>query len=930
MSNARHRRWRSPYPLVAAAVGATVLAGTAPVSATSAFAFGARLAGASRFDTAAAVAGVSFSGHVDNVVLVNGETAHAVDALSANYLAGALQGAVLLTKTDVTPQTTLDRLASMTPKAIYVLGGTLAVSDTQIAALKAKGYTNIKRFFGQTRYDTNLVANESAVAGAPGTLADANGVQKRTAIIARGDLLPDALAAGALAYGSHLPLILTSPTALTLDAKAQLRELGIQQVIIMGGPLAITQSVETAIGALNITVRVRAGATGQGRSYTSYALANFERAHVPGWSSSGLTVASGADAHLVDALSGSQYAGLNKLPILITTSATSAGSVTTYAAENASTLTTGRIFGGDLAVSSAVESAILNAARGTSSQDALTVTPADAQTVGQGSHVDYSVIGLSPGKYTVGLFACGNVTLVNGVRSFAQTSPGSGVAAIGQIGNNELAIVNGVTQTGSVSTANVAASAGAITFTVSNADSNAAPSCVVPVVFVDDAATTQLTVNGDTGTPTIIFGAGGGVTFAPPAASSSPIQLGVVNSVDKAAGNFTATTSGSTNTYGYKPTDTYQNEVGGACVNTSQADFLSRLSKGDGITGTYSTNAASVFCLADNAPLPPQALAVIPPSSAADTSATVVVSDSRTDSVSSYVIYRALAADFAQGTCPVSGSVGATFAAVGSASDSDPTSATSGDQSFSDTGLTADTTYCYAATAVDVGGQESSNASYAAAYSTSQSPTLPPPMSSTMTYSDANTDGALDSGDILRVTFAGALPTPTSYSMTLTDKLSNSVVIDGTNSQVSESSGVLTFTLKQNPAVVGGAGPLQFGNSPLEVKSESGISDSAGSEWCLVLSGTRVFGGSNAALPVAPTVTASSAASGTVTVTTASGDIVVVYNSTGAVIGTATATNTSTVVATSPGFGVGDTLYVTRAHGTSAQESQTRQVTAGA
>ena len=51
---------------------------------------------------------------------------------------------------------------------------------------------------------------------------------------------PDALAAGPLAYARALPLVLTDPGALSPQAAQTLVDLGIQQVVIAGGPTAVS------------------------------------------------------------------------------------------------------------------------------------------------------------------------------------------------------------------------------------------------------------------------------------------------------------------------------------------------------------------------------------------------------------------------------------------------------------------------------------------------------------------------------------------------------------------------------------------------------------------------------------------------------------------------------------------------------------------
>ncbi len=111
--------------------------------------------GSTRFDTAIAVA--KKFGNSDNVILASGDANHYPDALSANYLAGHVHEPILLTQGSATPPNVLNYLQSSGVKNITIVGGPLAVSSAQEAALKAQGY-NVTRIDGGAtgdRFDTN-------------------------------------------------------------------------------------------------------------------------------------------------------------------------------------------------------------------------------------------------------------------------------------------------------------------------------------------------------------------------------------------------------------------------------------------------------------------------------------------------------------------------------------------------------------------------------------------------------------------------------------------------------------------------------------------------------------------------------------------------------------------------------------------------------
>jgi len=292
-----------------------------------------RIGGADRYGTAAAL----FSGFAVtctntsglNAVLARGDLF--ADALASSYLAGALfqggedgiQGSgILLTTPTTLPDVTLAALRQSGARDVFIVGGTSAVSQAIEDQLKATpayacGGTNVivgadgntvflkvTRIGGATRYDTAQQIGQFPTSNLIGT-ADVNGDAipnpLRTAILARGDNFPDALAAGPMAFygdnvsnvwddtvaesaprdaatsnsfGSGLgsrgdggaafkadgfPLFLTTPSGLSPQAQTGLLNDGIQQVIVMGGTAAIAASVDTQLQALGMSVIRLAG-----------------------------------------------------------------------------------------------------------------------------------------------------------------------------------------------------------------------------------------------------------------------------------------------------------------------------------------------------------------------------------------------------------------------------------------------------------------------------------------------------------------------------------------------------------------------------------------------------------------------------------------------------------------------------------------------
>jgi hypothetical protein len=97
-----------------------------------------------------------------------------------------------------------------------------------------------------------------------------------TAILASGQEFQDAQSASVVAYHTKLPLLLTPATSLSATAVSAITDLHIKQVILMGGQLAVSNTVEKALVAKTGVSVLRVA----GKDYTDTAreLARFEAA----------------------------------------------------------------------------------------------------------------------------------------------------------------------------------------------------------------------------------------------------------------------------------------------------------------------------------------------------------------------------------------------------------------------------------------------------------------------------------------------------------------------------------------------------------------------------------------------------------------------------------------------------------------------------
>lgn len=190
-----------------------------------------RLAGRDRYATAADVA-LRASASVPvgrEVYLATGEGY--ADALAGGATAGSTGSPLLLTARDRLPEATADALAALRPSAVRIVGGRGAVGpevEAQLAALSVP----VVRTEGADRYAT-------AAALSANTYRDGAEV----AYLATGSGYADALAVGGAAALARGPVLLARPTCLPLATAIELRRLGAERVVVLGGPGVLGEDV---------------------------------------------------------------------------------------------------------------------------------------------------------------------------------------------------------------------------------------------------------------------------------------------------------------------------------------------------------------------------------------------------------------------------------------------------------------------------------------------------------------------------------------------------------------------------------------------------------------------------------------------------------------------------------------------------------------
>jgi len=199
-------------------------------------AFG-EISGKSRYETAVEVSKDAFDKGAECVLVATGEMWP--DALGAAALAGVSDAPILLTEKAGLPESVVAEIERLGASRAYVIGGAGAVSEAVKAELEGLGLT-VTRLGGADRYATARIVAEE-VADVAGDAFD------DTCFVATGAGFPDSLAAGPLSAKTGWPLMLAGADGLDDDALVTLVDMGIKNVIILGGNAAVPAAVETEL-----------------------------------------------------------------------------------------------------------------------------------------------------------------------------------------------------------------------------------------------------------------------------------------------------------------------------------------------------------------------------------------------------------------------------------------------------------------------------------------------------------------------------------------------------------------------------------------------------------------------------------------------------------------------------------------------------------
>ena len=203
-----------------------------------------RIAGPNRYATAAAASRARFD-TAEIAYLVVGTSYP--EAVAAGPVAALRRAPILLTQADAVPGETLAELRRLGVSRVILLGAPGSISARVEQDLATE--FDVERIQGQDRYST--AAAISASFFVPGEVS--------TVYVARGDQFPDALAGGPAAVENRSPVLLTAGDVLPQATAAELLRLAPKRIVILGGAVAVSESVERALAPYAAQVSRLAG-----------------------------------------------------------------------------------------------------------------------------------------------------------------------------------------------------------------------------------------------------------------------------------------------------------------------------------------------------------------------------------------------------------------------------------------------------------------------------------------------------------------------------------------------------------------------------------------------------------------------------------------------------------------------------------------------
>lgn len=193
-----------------------------------------RVSGTDRIQTAIEISKKYF-GRSDTVIIARHDLFP--DSMTATVLSKQLNAPILLTNKEKLSDNLKDEITRLGAKDIIIVGGPNSVSDAVKLELNAFD-SNIERISGVDRYETSdKVARR--VVGITGI--------KNKAVIASGEVFPDALSISSFAAKNGYPILLVKKNDISPAVRTAMSDLRITGTYIVGGENTISKATEKNI-----------------------------------------------------------------------------------------------------------------------------------------------------------------------------------------------------------------------------------------------------------------------------------------------------------------------------------------------------------------------------------------------------------------------------------------------------------------------------------------------------------------------------------------------------------------------------------------------------------------------------------------------------------------------------------------------------------
>ncbi|QCH29004.1 cell wall-binding repeat-containing protein [Clostridium tyrobutyricum] len=202
-----------------------------------------RLGGTDRFNTNNIIVNEMNVKTGTPVVIVNGF--NFPDALSISGIAASKGYPIFMSNANDIPQSIVDKISSINPSKVYVIGGTAVLSDNVKNKLKNSlsdiEDSDIVRINGKDRYDTSL------------KVAKYFELDSKYVILSNGRNFPDALSGSALAAKLTAPIILTDGKNVS-NQKNYIDSSDYSNVIILGGQGSVSSNAENNFNGIKLDI----------------------------------------------------------------------------------------------------------------------------------------------------------------------------------------------------------------------------------------------------------------------------------------------------------------------------------------------------------------------------------------------------------------------------------------------------------------------------------------------------------------------------------------------------------------------------------------------------------------------------------------------------------------------------------------------------